>query len=179
MKKWLLYTLLFASFQSHAQMLTGISTKWNDTYGEWNLYTDDPELEGELHLRWLTNNDWTEWEYRLGDVTGTIRRKWKDNPNEWEIRSSSDIVTMRTLYANNFHEWRITGKQTLTWKSRYGNNSNEWLLDDNKSGSFQMLTVWEGNPGDWIVEDELDEAINLPTKIAMVFLVVVHSSPKF
>lgn len=179
MKRLFLYFFLLTALQSQAQVLSGISTKWNDTFGEWTLYTDNQELEGDLQLRWLTNNDWTEWEYRLGDATGTIRMKWKGNANEWEVRGGNDIVTMRTLYNNNFREWRITSSKTMTWKSRYGNNLDEWELDDSRLGNFTMLTAWEGNPGDWIIEDELDESINLPTKMALVFLVIFNSSPKF
>lgn len=179
MKKFLFFVFTLATLHAQAQMLTGISTKWNDTFGEWTLYTDNQELEGDLQLRWLTNNDWTEWEYRLGDDAGSIRMKWKDNPNEWEVRSGNKVVTMRTVLNNNFREWRIIGDKTLTWKSRYANTFSEWELNDNKLGNFTMLTAWEGNPGDWIIEDDLEESINLTTKMALVFLVIYNSSPKF
>lgn len=179
MKRLFLFVFTLLALHAQAQVLTGISTKWNDTFGEWTLFTDNQELEGSLQLRWLTNNDWTEWEYRLGDENGMIRMKWKGNANEWEVRSGNEVVTMRTLYNNNFREWRIVSDKTLTWKTRYGNNFDEWELTDDQFGGFQVLTAWEGNPGDWIVEDDLDEKINLPTKIAMLFLVIYNSSPKF
>lgn len=179
MKRLFVYLFLGMALQSQAQILTGISTKWSDTFGEWTLYTDNQELEGELHLRWLTSNDRTEWTYRLGDEIGTIRMKWKDNLNEWEVRSGNEVVTMRTALNNNFREWRITGSKNFTWKARYGNSWDEWEIANSNLGNFTLLTAWEGNPGDWIIEDDLDENINLTTKMAMVFLVVFNSSPKF
>lgn len=179
MKKFLFFIFTLTTLHLQAQMLTGISTKWKETFGEWTLYTDNQEVEGDLQLRWLTNNDWTEWTYVLGEENGTIRMKWKDNPNEWEVRSGNEVVTMRTVLNHNFREWRIISNITLTWKTRYDNSFDEWELNDGNLGNFTMLTAWEGNPGDWIIEDELDENINLTTKMAMVFLVIFNSSPKF
>lgn len=179
MQRLLLCYFFFAALEAQAQMLTGISTKWNDAFGEWTLYTDNQEMEGNVQLRWLMNNDWTEWTYTLGEDNGSIRMKWKENPNEWEVRSGNEVVTMRTLFNGNFREWRIIGDKTLTWKTRYGNSFDEWELNDGKLGNFTMLTAWEGNPGDWIIEDDLDENINLTIKMAMVFLVIYNSSPKF
>lgn len=179
MKGWLLFSALLLSISMQAQVLTGISSKWNDTFGEWIVYTDDQELEGELKLRWLTTNDWTEWEYRIGEETGTIRMKWKDNPNEWEVRGSNEVVTMRTALNGNFREWHIIGDKNFTWRSRYGNTLDEWEIKDPTFGSFNLATAWEGNPGDWMIEDSLDENMTLPTKMALVFLGVFFSSPKF
>ena len=162
-----------------AQVLTGIGTRWNDTFSEWIVYTDEEDREGDLRLRWRLQNDWTEWEYRLGESTGRIKLKWRDNPNEWEIRGTNKVVTARTLWNNDFREWRITDNaRQLTLKTRYGNLSEEWVLRSSNYGHFEMITSWEGDPRDWIIVDELDEQISLPMKMALVFVVVFHSSPK-
>lgn len=179
MKGLLFFGALLLVTSAGAQVLTGISSKWSDSFGEWTIYTDNQELEGELKLRWLTTNDWTEWEYRIGEETGTIRMKWKDNPNEWELRGGNEVVTMRTVLNGNFREWHIIGNKNLTWKSRYGNTFDEWEKSDAHFGTFDLATAWEGNPGDWMIEDELDEEVTLPTKMALVFLSVFFSSPKF
>lgn len=179
MKGLLLNGALLFAIGLQAQVLTGISSKWNDSFGEWMIYTDNQELEGELRLRWLTTDDWSEWEYRIGEATGTIRAKWKGNLNEWEVRGGNEVVTMRTVFNNEFREWRIVGKKNFTWKSRYGNTFDEWETTEGNLGTFNVLTAWEGNPSEWIIEDEMDETINLPTKMALVFLSVFYSSPKF
>ncbi|MFN7116319.1 MAG: hypothetical protein ACK4TA_05930 [Saprospiraceae bacterium] len=179
MKGILLSSALLLTASVQAQVLTGISSKWSDSFGEWTIYTDNQELEGELRLRWLSTDNWTEWEYRLGEETGTIRMKWKDNPNEWEVRGNNEVVTMRTVLNGNFREWRIIGNKNFDWKSRYGNTFDEWAIASSHLGTFNLLTAWEGNPSDWIIEDELDESITLPTKMALVFLSVFFSSPKF
>ena len=76
MKGLLLSGALLLAVGMQAQVLTAISSKWSDSFGEWTIYTDNQELEGVLRLRWLTTDNWNEWEYRIGDATGTIRTKW-------------------------------------------------------------------------------------------------------
>ena len=128
-----------------AQYLTGIETKWSDSFAEWTIFTDDEELEGELKMRWALQNDWTEWDYRIGDVTGRIKVKWKDNPNEWEVRGENKVVTCRTVWNNNFREWRITDNTNrVTLKTKFGNLNDEWILRNSDKGTFEMFSEWEG-----------------------------------
>ena len=174
---------LFLGFVTilQAQYLSGIATRWSDDFSEWLLFPENEEdEEGTLNMRWQSRRDWTVWDYRLGDWSGSIKLKWKNNPNEWEIRGNNEIVTARTLWNNNFLEWRIkdnSGKQ-YTLKSRYGNIIDDWELRDSNMGEFRMYTNYERDPRDWVIIDDLDESVSLTTKIAMIFIVVYHSSPK-
>lgn len=175
------FFLLFLcfTFNISAQYITGIGTKWSDEFTEWRIYTEEEDLEGEINMRWQMQLDWTEWDYSLGDETGSIRIKWKDDPNHWEISGGSELITARTLWKDNPTEWRITNNsQTITLKSRWSNNFSEWQLKSDRYGSFRIFQDWEGDPREWIVEDDLDEDISLHMKIAILFLVTFHSSPK-
>lgn len=179
MRKLLLGIFLLIGFQAQTQVLTGISTKWSDSFREWIIYTEEEDLEGEIRMRWPLDNDWSEWEYRLGDATGTIKVKWRNNPNEWELRGSNEIIIMRTRWNNDPREWRIDGNIDFILKSRYGNIRDEWAIEDDRNGFFEMITAWEGDPRDWSIKDELDESVGLPTKLAMVFTVIFNSCPKW
>lgn len=163
-----------------AQILSGAATEWSDSFREWNLYTLEEEQEGELRLRWNTGDDWSEWNYNLGDHYGGIKIKWRNDPNEWEIRGENVIVTARTLWSDNPREWRISGPngRQFTLKCKYGNQVDEWLISDERYGYFGMYTSWEGDPRDWVVVDELYEEVTFPEKMAMVFIVLYHSTPK-
>jgi hypothetical protein len=164
---------------SQAQLLTGIGTKWSDEFTEWNIYSDDEDLEGEITMRWQMQGDWTEWDYNLGDDAGKIKLKWKGDPNLWEISGGNELITARTLWKDDLSEWRITNNtQTITLKRRWNNNFNEWSLKNDKYGEFDIFTNWEDDPREWIVKDELDEDISIHLKIAILFLVTFHSSPK-
>jgi len=162
-----------------AQWITGMQTYYSDDFREWTIFTDDEDIEGEMTMRWKNQNDWSEWDYFIGDLTGTIRATFRNDPSQFEIRGNGNTVTARRLFANDFREWRITDNETtIIFKTKWGNNFNEWTTRDNKKGSFNLSTEWDNDPRNWVVEDELDEAVNLQMKVAMLFIAMYHSSPK-
>jgi len=42
-----------------SQKMTGAFTKFNNTFREWTIVTEDEDLRGELRLKWIHTNDWT------------------------------------------------------------------------------------------------------------------------
>jgi hypothetical protein len=163
-----------------AQSLTGIASRFDDSFIEWLFYTDDEEAEGELKIRWqFQQDDFTEWDYRIGETFGTIQMKWKDKPDEWELRGDNKIISARTLWNGDFREWRITNNSvSLTLKTKWGNQWDEWHLRDGQHGQFTMYTSFEHDPRDWVVIDELDEDVPFEMKMMLMFIVVFNSSPK-
>lgn len=178
MKKYLtLLGLLIFPLWLSAQYLTGIATYYSDSFAEWQIFTEYEDEQGQLELRW--RDDWTEWNYSLGESFGTIRMKWRDKPDEWELRGDNRIVTARAIWPGEIREWRITDNSTtLTLRSRYSNQFDEWELRNSRNGDFQMYTNWERDPRDWVIVDELDGDVSFEMKMMMVFIVVFHSSPK-
>ena len=168
-----------------AQHLTGISTQWDDSFSEWVVYAgaeeteEEATIEGQLKLRWQFPDDWSDWEYRLGEAFGRIKMKWDGNPNEWEVRGDNQIVSIRTLWNNDYREWRISdGAVRLTIASRFGDIADEWFVREEKYGPFEMFASWEGDPRDWTIRDELAGEVSLPVKMGLVFAVVFSSTPK-
>jgi len=188
--------LLCGAVSVSAQTLSSISARWSDSFVEWELYVSAPsaepseeangeapdeELYGELKLRWLNlREDWTDWEFNLGDERGTIRMKWKDDPSQWELRTySGAVVTMRASWNNDPTEWRVTDNNfSLTLRSRWTNQFDEWLVQDNNRGSFYLYTMTEGDPRDWAIDDRLDASVSQPMKMALIFLTIFHSTPR-
>ncbi|RMG81660.1 MAG: hypothetical protein D6714_12605 [Bacteroidetes bacterium] len=162
-----------------AQKLTAIATKWSDSFREWTIYTDEEDLEGELRMRWQMQNDWSEWDFSIGDLDGTIRLKWKDNPNTWELRANGQIITARTLAPNDFRQWRITNDDIqFKFKSKWGQVLEEWAMVESNFGEFAIYTYYEGDPRDWEIIDNTTTEITLPMRVMMTFLAVFHGSPK-
>lgn len=198
MRLVLLFLLTWQAAFSQAQTLSSISTRWNDSFVEWEIYaatprdstreeTDedseepDESLVGELKLRWLNvRDDYSEWDYEIDGERGTIRQKWKDDPSQWELRSySGSVVSMRTTWPGDFNEWRVTDNSiALNLKSRWTNQFDEWLVDDANRGRFYMYTMVERDPRDWTIEDSLDESVSQSVKMALIFLTVFNGSPK-
>jgi hypothetical protein len=189
---FLVWSCLFLS-QLHAQTISTVSTRWNDSFVEWDIYAseglDEPDsaeppeevLYGELRLRWLNvHDDFSEWTYELNGERGTIKQKWKNDPTQWELRTyTGDVVTMRTSWSNDFSEWRVTNNSfSLVLGSRWKNRLDEWVTDDPNRGRFYIYTLRENDPRDWAVEDSLSEEVNEPMKMALIFLAIYHSTPK-
>lgn len=194
--------LLFCASGLRTQTLSSISSRWSDSFVEWDLFAvwpdtlaapdslrvadeenDEPEeqLFGDLKLRWLNvRDDWSEWDYNLNDQRGTIKLKWKNDPTQWELRTyDGSVVTMRAAWPNDMTEWRITDNtHTLTFKSRWTNTYDEWLAKDPNLGTFYLYTLRTRDPRDWAIEDRMAETISLPMKMAMTFIAVFHTSPR-
>lgn len=171
---------LFLPFITKGQYLTGIASRYSDSFVEWLFYTEDETAEGELKIRWqFQTDDFTEWDYRIGETFGDIKLKWKGKPDEWELRGNNNIISARTLWNGDFREWRITNNSiSLTLKTKWGNQWDEWQLRDDHHGQFTMYTNYESDPRDWIIVDEMDADISFEMKMMMMFIVVFNSSPK-
>ena len=184
MKKTLLaFGLLFFAFCANAQYLVGLSSYFEDSFVEWHFYVeneDGEEEEGTLKLTWqLREDDWTEWDYRIGDMTGTIKIKWKGSPEEWELRGNNSIVSARTVWPGQFDEWRVyDGETTLTIKSKWTNQWDRWLLRNSNNGNFEMYTSYERDPRDWVIVDELDDSVTFEMKLMLMFITMFNSTPK-
>lgn len=181
-----------------AQQLSSVSTRWSDSFVEWDIFayetdstgtvlldedTEEP-LEykaGGLQLRWLNlRDDWSEWDYELGDERGTIKMKWKDDPTQWELRSyDGNIVTMRASWANDPTEWRITNNAfSLTLRSRWTNQLDEWSVQDANRGNIKLYTFRRQDPRDWAIEDQLVDEVSNSMRLAIIFIVLFHSTPR-
>lgn len=176
-----LFLPLWAGFglPAQAQPLTAVATRFNNSFQEWTIDREGESYAGELRRRWQTTDDWTAWDYRIGEHTGQIRLKWNGNPNEWEIRGDNEIVTARTVWNNDFRNWRITdGRKTITVRTRYNNLQEDWETDERSDGYFRMYTAYQGDPREWGIVDELPPETPIPLKMALVFIVLFHSTPK-
>jgi len=162
-----------------AQRMTGAFIKFTNTFREWTIVTEDEDLRGELRLKWIHTNDWTAWDFTLGDTFATIEQKWTEDPNLWIIRCNGVTVNAKTAWSNEFLRWKLNdGKNQFNWESKYSNQRDEWELETRKEETFKIETYWEGNPTEWIIEDNLPDDVSMAMRIAMLFLTLHFSSPR-
>jgi hypothetical protein len=179
MKKLLFSLFIFISIKIDAQTLTGISVKYNDAYVDWTIYTDDEDVEGNLTMTWQNPDDWSQWTYRIGEHTGTIKTKWNKDLSHWEIRGDNKIISAQQTWQGDNRQWRITNNSfSLDLTCKYGNNWNDWTVNDTKRGKFSVLTAYQNDPRDWNIEDETTEEVTLPMKMTIVFMSIINSVPK-
>ena len=161
-----------------AQKILGISTTYSDSFREWIIPTEDDDVIGELRMRWSLQNDWTEWDLTVGDIDATIIQKWKEDPNLWEIRCEGYVVTAKTVWRGEFNRWKLSdGKHQINWRSVYNNQLDEWATDNLDDYFFKVYTYREGDPRDWVIEDNLPADVSDAMRIAMIFLTIHFSSP--
>lgn len=178
-RQLLILAFSFCSFCLSAQIITGIATKWTDDFRDWIIYTDVEDEEGNFTMRWQNQLDWTEWNYRLGEESGSIKMKFKNDPTNWEVRGGGEIISMRMKWNNDIHEWTISdGSTKVTLKAPYNNNLNDWEIKEDKNGVFEMYMEWTDDPREWVVVDEFDEEISFHFKLAIAFIGIYNSFPK-
>ncbi len=166
-------------FALSAQNMIGIGTRYDDSFREWVISTDDDDTRGEMRMRWAFRNDWTEWDVRIGDVSATIERKWKDDPDLWEIRCEGEVVNARTTWSGEFNRWKLSdGQHQINWGTKYFNMRDEWTSGGSGNDVFKVYTYWDGDPREWVIEDGLPQDVSMAMKVAMVFLALHFSTPR-
>jgi hypothetical protein len=162
-----------------AQKIIGIGTRYDDSFREWIITTEDEDIRGEMRMRWAFRDDWTEWDVRIGDVSATIEQKWHDDPSLWEIRCEGVTVNARTTWPGEYYRWKLSdGEHQFNWRTPYANKRDEWNTDQPDGNFFQVYTYWDGDPREWVVVDELPEDVSLAMKLAMIFLTLHFSTPR-
>ena len=170
---------LFLAQIAMAQQITWIETSFSNSFREWTILTDDDDLRGSLRMRWIHQNDWTAWDFTLGDTFATIEQKWADQPDMWIIRCNGVSVTAKTAWQGDFTRWKLNdGTTQINWMSVYDNQRDDWKTESGKkAGGFGMRTNWEGDPREWVIDDQLPEDVSMAMRIALIFLTLHFSAP--
>ena len=157
----------------------GVSTEWDNTFSEWIIFAEDEEDDGKLVMKWPLRQDWSEWEVEFGGIDGELYLRRENDPGLWEGSADNQLITARTVWPGDMSEWIIVQEGIrINLRTRYGNLADEWIVDHPRYGFLRMYTDWEGDPRDWIVEDELSEEIPKLMKLMIIHLVLIQSAPK-
>lgn len=177
-KGFLWFIFLCVCGNINAQIIEGLSSKWDDSVSEWIIFAFDSatetEIEGTLSMRWPLDNDWTIWDIRLQDYTATIKVKWRQDPNHWELRGQ-EIIQIKSVWKDDASNWNIIhdGKQSrFIAKSTF--DGLEWQIKDDKDGYFGMIMEFQGDIRDWYIQDDTTEDISLDMKMAMMFIPLIR-----
>ncbi|WP_235297869.1 hypothetical protein [Portibacter marinus] len=171
------FLLFLYSVSLEAQSLFGLHTQWDDDIKQWDISLNEGELEGSIEMTWRMRNDFTEWNYKIGDRRGNIQQKWDNNANVWELKSVDRIVTVSTVWSGDFTSWRVNdGSHTIKIERPYlSADPIEWRIIADDKDSFFWYNEYEYDIRDWVIEDYLDETYSLELKLAAVFISILHS----
>jgi hypothetical protein len=178
-----IFVLLFISFITMSSLMAqtpiGIGTRYSNSFREWIITTDDEDVEGELRMRWTFQDDWTSWDFELGDAHGTIDQKWEGEPDLWEIKCNGVIVNARTAWKGEFYRWKLSdGTHQFNWQPKFRTSPDEWETEDNKEGFLQMYTYYDGDAREWVIKDELPKDVSVAMRMALIFLALHFSTPR-
>ncbi|MEY4934988.1 MAG: hypothetical protein RIS64_1347 [Bacteroidota bacterium] len=175
---FILFSLFFNV--SSAQTLTSASIRYDDSFGEWLLYTDIDGEQGTLEAPWHRQNNWTNWNFGIRNKNGTVRAVWQDRLDEWELRGEGKTITMRQIWKNDANEWRINdGNITLDFKMKRHNDAYEWLMDDKTHGVFYVVSDHPNDARDWTIQDDTNVTVSFPMRLAMLFVALHVAAPKY
>ena len=59
--------LLLFPLTSDAQYIIGVGSEWSDSFRSWIFHTDIEDVKGKLEIRWGFREDFTEWDFRMGE----------------------------------------------------------------------------------------------------------------
>lgn len=179
------FTILFFLFlcsNSQAQYITEFHSEHNDSFREWNVVLEIDSttiIEGQLSLTWGLGDDFTDWQYSIGDFDGNIVQKYRNNPAFWELRQGSEIISITRTWPNDPTSWKIkSGKLQITIKSVHGNTVDEWQNRNPANGDLIILTETEGDPRDWLIDDYMNDTFPFTMRMAAVFISIYSSCPK-
>jgi len=174
----LFFFLLLSGPVIHAQVITLVRSVWDDRFTEWEILNEDTGEEGSINLRWTFPLDWSVWDIRWGDTTAEFSLSWKDDPEQWDLIMGGTRVTARTRWPGDLREWRIQfDGETLYWKPLDRFQPDIWEPENLKRVPFRMYTLYEGDPRDWIIEDDLRKDA-FPLRLMLIMLAIHHTIPK-
>lgn len=153
-------------------------TVWDDRFTEWEIIDEETGDQGEIRLRWTFPLDWSVWDIRWGDTTAEFSLSWKDNPEQWDLIMGSKRVTARTRWPGDLSEWRIQyDGETIIWRPIDRMRPDIWETENLKRVPFRMYTLYEDDPRDWVIEEELREDV-FPLRLMLIMLAVYHTMPR-
>ena len=171
--------ILFLPFFAKAQVIVGVSARYDNSFREWDIYDDSDAVVGEFVQRWRQTNDFSEWDLRYEDAVGSVRQKWKNDNSRWELRINDETITIKMQYPNDPFNWIITDNDiSLDYSTKYSQITDDWLVRSKGYGKFVMSQYYEQDPRDWEVFDELGEEVSPAMRLALVFTTLFVSAPK-
>ncbi|MFT6337578.1 MAG: hypothetical protein ACJATI_004342 [Halioglobus sp.] len=176
-----LISFLFLS-QLDAQYIVAFNTENDDSFREWNVELEMDSttfITGKLGLTWGLGDDFTAWQYSIGEFDGEIVQKFANNPAFWELRQDGEVVTIIRTWPNDPTQWKIKlDDRQFTIKSKYGNTLDQWEVRESNKGDLFIFTEREGDARDWLIEDYMSNDIPFIMRMAAVFISIYSSSPK-
>ncbi|MCC6816406.1 MAG: hypothetical protein IT267_08350 [Saprospiraceae bacterium] len=159
-----------------AQNITFVSSAYDHTLNNWILY-DSNEVEiGELNSSGIPHDVFNTWNIRLGENSGFIKRRWKENLDLYDLQFSTSRLNFAPIWPGHFDQWKLNDNQQfydftlqLNTNGLFGsvkNSKNELV--------FELSNIYSLDPRDWVVNYSKNEDLNSLVLVASFILIHYH-----
>jgi len=139
---WLTITFIYQGYGQ--QYLVGLHTVWDDSFREWTVVAavdDSTIVEGDMDITWGLENDFTSYDFRLGELSGDIKQVFPKDPKNWQLRLGNELVSIRQTWPSDPREWKVSmGDIQFTIRTRYRDSYDEWQLANDRYGEFNLYS---------------------------------------
>ncbi len=159
------------------QHLVGMSTRYDSDVSEWVLYPEDDKLpECTIRARWAVPENPGEWDFRMGELSGVIRQKWKGKMDEWEIIGDNNNTRLKMVWPGDPREWRIeSGDKEYTIHTKFNIPLGDWELKSKADSPFVIYPAYQNDLRDWLIQDNLPEDLHITTRLGLCFAVIISN----
>lgn len=182
------FSIFIGTIDSYAQSqdslwMMGWHSEWDDALHDFEVTFETPYEDdyGEIEATWAHLQDWSQWDYTVGDHSGSIWQKWPDRDDEWELRSDGNTTTIRNRWRNDNSEVIINFNDEIKviWIAKSFNSGNNWQLFKSEYGEFEFYTEYIDDPRDWIIYDNTSMDLPFDIKMACCFIAMYRSTKQF
>lgn len=168
----ILIVLCFGNTLS-AQIINSAFSVFDTQLDEWKIHIDEESYVEARRL--MGSNKYHKWDLSYDNeegetLSGHIELKWPEDYSYWDVFWNNERVSIEMIYFNDFGAWRIRhNDKTFTiratsnlmneWKSRFGNTYNMYQVDE-----FDLR--------DWYIDDETEDELTFPMRIAIAALII-------
>ena len=156
----------------------GVVSVFGDRPTQWDVLDYEGERIGDLSLRYPPvagrGGDLTEWDFRVGEVAGSVRPKIRGREDQWEVRVGDDVATVRPVFPRQFDQWAVaSGDARVVYAVRDFALLEYWSTrGPGGPGTVEMYTRLEGDPREWVFHHEITAPVSPATQLALLWLPV-------
>ncbi|MEO6189577.1 MAG: hypothetical protein ABIO44_03550 [Saprospiraceae bacterium] len=135
----------------HSQRIFFVSSRSDFSLYEWALSDSLDEEIGSLDFARLPNDAFNTWNIRIGEISGFLKLRWKENPHEWDLRLGNDLISIKPVWPNQFDQWNMTlDGHNLNLSLRRDKEGLQWIVSTNSRETvLEIINDVVNDPRDW------------------------------
>ncbi len=139
---------------TYSQQVYFASSTSDIQLSDWNLFDSLENQVGNLSMAGLNNDAFNTWNLRIGEQSGFIKRRWKENLDQYDLLFDNERFSFSPIWPNHHDQWNIvTASSTFKYQIRI--NSDGYLSTAINSSDKEIIYIFNEfrfDPRDWILD---------------------------